>query len=246
MLTFKHSGDIGDILYFMPVMRALGGGTLFIEAVSYTRVMLTQDKWCGIDLLLKQQPYVNDVLSWNKQPVNYNGNDFRPRLISAVRKGQGKEKHLGHWMCDAHGIDYKAMDAAWLTVEPNRIAPVVISRSGVGRAAHYVYHNPRFPWHKVWKKYGKDAVFVGTEDEHRVFWATCGEIPHYPTADLEKAARVIAGADLFIGNQSAPHAIAEGLKQRILLEVWPGGANCLVFRPGVHHGWDENVELPDI
>jgi len=98
----------------------------------------------------------------------------------------------------------------------------------------------------VWSKYKDQAVFVGTPEEHKVFCATCGVIPFYPTLNLAEAARVISGCDLFIGNQSAPHAIAEGLKKRIILEVWPAGANCLIFREGVIHGWNEEIQLPEV
>jgi hypothetical protein len=75
---------------------------------------------------------------------------------------------------------------------------------------------------------------------------TCGEVPHYKTKTLLEAARVIAGADLYVGNQTATHAIAEGLKKRIILEVWPEGPNCIVHRPGVVHGWDQYVKLPEL
>lgn len=249
-LSFRHAGDLGDILFFMPTMRAMGGGTLFIEAASYTRVALTPDKWCGIDLLLKEQLYVMNVLPWDRRRTDVNGNDFRARMHDVLRKphmaGPFLEKHLGHWMADAHGLPHSVMDEAWLTVTPKRVAPVVISRAGPGRAAHHVYHHPTFPWHKAWRKYAKQAVFIGTPEEHRVFCLTCGEVPHHPTENLYEAAKVIAGADLFVGNQSCPHAIAEGLKKNILLEVWPAGPNCLVFRKGVTHWWKNEVELPDV
>lgn len=249
-LTFRHAGDLGDIVYFMPVMRHLGGGILFIEAAAYTRSLLTPDRWCGIDILLKAQPYVHDVLPWQRQGVSFNGNDFRANMFSILRKphlaGPAFEKHLCHWMCDAHSVPYSAMDEAWLSVPSTRVAPVVISRAGAARKSHHVYHNPLFPWHRVWRKYGSNAVFIGTPDEHRVFCHTCGEVPYHPTASLYEAAQVIAGADLFVGNQSCPHAIAEGLKKRIVLEVWPNGPNCLVYRQGVTHGKDENVDLPNL
>lgn len=246
-LSYRHAGDLGDIIYSLPVVRAFGGGTFHIEAADYTRRKLTPDAWCGIDLLLKAQDYIVDVVPWAKGTFcNYNLNDFRARLFHSIRKGQGKDKHLGYWMCDAHGVPYSAMDTAWLKVEPVRAARVVIARAGAGRSIHHVYHNHRFPWHRVWKRYRKEAVFIGTQDEHQVFCATCGEIPHHPTADLFEAARVIAGADLFIGNQSAPNAIAEGLKKNILLEVWPEGPNAGIRRPGVTLGWDENVPIPEI
>ena len=90
------------------------------------------------------------------------------------------------------------------------------------------------------------AVFVGTEAEHEIFCGTCGKVPHFKTKDLNEAARVIAGCELFVGNQTSTHAIAEAMKKRIVLEVWREGPNCLVFRKDVIHGWDQFVQLPDL
>lgn len=252
MRTFRHAGDLGDIVYSMPVMRALCGdepGALLIEATHYTRQPLTPDKWCGLDQLLLRQPYVAEVRPWIKgEPVTYNLNDFRARMFPAVRMGIGRDKHLTHWMCDVHGVNYNCMNQAWLTVEdPISAARVVFSRAGAGRPSHQVYQNELFPWYIAAEKYRKDAVFVGGGLEHQVFEAAFGPVPHYKTATLLEAARVIAGCELFVGNQTATHAIAEGMKKRIVLEVWMGGPNCLVHdKPRVTHGKDPYVQLPDL
>lgn len=246
MNTYRHAGDIGDLIYFLPVIRHFGGGVLYIEAATYTRQCLTLDKWCGLDLLLKQQPYIVDVLPWRGERVSVNGNDFRANMQRALRRGEGKQKALVDWMLEAHGVPPEAKKEPWLSVEPKIIAPVVFSRSGAGRKPHHVYHNPNFPWHRVWRKYHEHSVFIGLEEEYRAFCGTCGETSHYVTKDLLEAAQVIAGCSLFVGNQSSLHAIAEGMKKNILLEVWPQGPNCLHFRPGMTHGWDLNVQLPDL
>jgi hypothetical protein len=255
MIAFKHAGDLGDIVYSLPVVKSLckslGQQAAFlIEAANYTRQMLTPDKWCGINELLMRQPYIADVRPWIKgEPVNFNLNDFRARLFQSLKVGVGKEQHLTHWMCDAHSVNRNCMDEPWLEIgDPIPVAPVIFSRAGAGRPPHQVYQNPSFPWHYVWARYRKEAVFIGTEHEHQIFCATCGEVPHCKTATLLEAARVIAGANLFCGNQTVTHAIAEGLKKKIVLEVWLGGPNCLVFRDGVVHGWDHTVKdkLPEV
>jgi hypothetical protein len=251
MMTFKHAGDLGDIILSLPVLRALCHGApsdLVIEPVAYTRQKLTPDKWCGLDELLLRQPYISAVRPFTYgEPISFNLNDFRARLFQSLRAGIGKDKHLSHWMCEAHAVPYACMDTPWLTIEdPIKAARVVFVRAGAGRPQHQVYQNPTFPWHLVWKKYGKEAVFVGTEAEYDIFRVTCGDVPHYKTKGLLEAARVIAGADLFVGNQTATHAIAEGLKKNIVLEVWREGPNVIVHRPGVVHGWNQNVELPDL
>jgi hypothetical protein len=246
MLTYRHAGDIGDIIAGLPVIRFFGGGDLLIEAAKYTRQLLTIDKWCGIDILLKQQPYITDVRPWTGEFVNYNLNDFRARLHHSMARGMFKDKSLVDWQLEAHGVDLHQKDAAWIKTDPHKVARVVINRTGAGRANHHIYHNPLFPWNHVWNKYRKDAVFIGTPLEYESFKAQIGPIPYYPTKDLNEAAKVIAGSDLFIGNQSVCFWIAEGMKKNLVLEVWPAGPNSNVIRPGAVQGWDQNTVLPDL
>lgn len=208
--------------------------------------MLTPDNWRGLDALIKQQPYISDVREWQRAQTSFNLNDWRVRHGRALRTGQLKDRPLTDWQLDQYGLPFTERDTAWLTVEPRKEARVVFNRTGAGRSRHHVYHNPRFPWHLVWQKYGKDAAFVGTEDEYRVFCATCGKVPHIPTKDLYEAAQVISGCDLFIGNQSACFWMAEGMKKNLVLEVWMDGQNSTIVRPGATQGYDENVMLPNL
>lgn len=247
MNTFRHAGDRGDVLAAMPAIRALGGGIVLLEAATYTREMLTPENWKGLDKILKDQPYIHDVQEWRRTPVTFNLNDFRNRLFKAIRMNQCKDKSLVDWQLEQFGIPLNAKDQAWITIkEPIKAAKVVFNRTGAVRNPMHVYHNPRFPWHYVWDKYKDNAVFVGTADEYTVFCATCGKVPHVPTADLYEAARVIAGCDLFVGNQSACFWIAEGMKKNLVLEVWPAGPNSNVFREGAVQGYDENTKLPNL
>ena len=247
MLTYRHAGDAGDIIASLPVVRHFGRGDFLIEAATYTRQALTPDKWGGLDLLLKQQPYINDVREWRREMVTINLNDFRAKLFKAIRVGQSKDKSLVDWHIEAHGLPLSLKDSAWLTVaEPIKAARVVFNRTGPGREPHHVYHNLMFPWHRVWQKYHQDAVFIGSKLEYDVFRNTCGEVPYYPTSNLLEAARVIAGADLFVGNQSCCFWIAEGMKKKLVLEVWPQGPTSNVFRDGATQGFDQNVWLPEL
>jgi ADP-heptose:LPS heptosyltransferase len=63
-----------------------------------------------------------------------------------------------------------------------------------------------------------------------------------PTADLLSVARIIAECDLFVGNQSCAAAIAEGLKRRMILEVYPPQANCCFDRPGRINVWGGAID----
>lgn len=250
MTVFRHAGDLGDIVYSLPVVRHMGGGVLYIEAAPYTRQKLTRDKWCGIDRLLAEQPYISGVTDHRPSGVTVNLNDFRQIMFSELRVNKAAiGVSLQSWMLRAHRIPTTAADEPWLQVAPPAdfnpaSVRVVINRTGPGRDPKFVYHNPEFPWRKVLDTYGDACCFIGSEHEWRSFCGTFGPVPWCSTPSLYEAAQVIAACDLFIGNQSVCHAIAEAMKKRIVLEVWPSGPNCLFHRPGVVHGWDHRVELP--
>ena len=247
MKTFRHAGDRGDIIYSLPVMRHLGGGTMLIESAPYTREQLTPDKWAGLDKILLEQPYVIDVKAYDGGVVDVNLNDFRDPMFKAIRAGHSRDVCLAEWMCRTHKVPVSTVDRQWLDINPHKVVRVVISRSGAGRNGRHVYHNPEFPWRRVMDKYaGDDVVFLGTELEHAVFSAQIADVQHYRTPSLYEAARVIAGADMFIGNQNCLAAIAEGLKKKKVLEVWPAGPNCLFTRDGVVNVFGYDQELPDL
>lgn len=255
-ITVRSAGDRGDCCYTLPVVKWLCAqqGTkavYYIEAATYTREMLTPDRWCGLDRIIREQPYILDVRELKHgNLVQINLNDFRSYMQKAFRMpgGRARERHLMDWMLDAHRVPASAANEPWLTIPPNKVAEIVINRAGPGRDGVHVYHNPLFPWRRVIDKYGSKAVFIGTPLEHEVFCAVYGPVDYYPTPDLYEAARVISGCTLFIGNQSCPHAIAAGLFKRIILEVWPSGANCIVSRPGVLNAWHDahKIELPEL
>lgn len=256
MPNYRHAGDLGDIVYSMDIMKRLGRGTVYLEdsfkthGRSYTRVRMTVDRIPLIEPLLRAQPYVEDVKPWKNERCDVVLNDFRAKMFS--RSGlKSKEPNVRKWATSvsildwhrcAHGLaPSKPDDTAWLTVpEPKKVAKVVFNRTER-------YRHALFPWREVCEKYRTDACFIGTVQEYGVFTKTVkAVIPYCPTKDLLEAAQVIAGAELFVGNQSACYALAEGMKKRVVLEVYPPMPNCLFFRDGATHGWSEFTELPTI
>lgn len=253
--TYSHAGDAGDVIFSLPVIRALGGGTLALHAESWTRERMTESKVQSIRSLLITQPYIQDVrwLAPNEK-ADINLNDFRSEYFRTFRHPNfPKRRNLCEWILRTHGVDPAEQEKQWLFVEPRREARVIINRTGAGRDGRYVYRNPAFPWRKVLHQYHGQFAFVGTAKEHKEFTNRMNwqqgypfPIPYLETPNLLTLAQVIAGADLFIGNQSLPYAIAEGLKKRAVLEVCPWLPNCLFEREDVIHGWDSKVELPGL
>ena len=62
-------------------------------------------------------------------------------------------------------------------------------------------------------------LFVGIQHEYNDFIKKYGYVDYYYNSSLIKLAHIINGAKLFIGNQSFPYSIAEGLKKNTIQET---------------------------
>lgn len=230
---FSHSGDLGDIIYSLPTIRAAGGGSLRIfDAPGKTAHGMTEDKVNRIRPLLVAQPYIDEVI-WSPGGPDHSLNGFRDHW----REGVLADMHLA-----THGFGWQHRRKAWLHVDPIETYEVVIHRSAR-------YRNGRFPWPMVLDEYDGQMGFVGHIDEHKTFCFESGkDIPFIEAPDFLTLARVIAGSKLYIGNQSSPLAVAHGLKHSTIMEICPGAsqhlcvfqqANCIIC-------WDEKLELPEV
>jgi ADP-heptose:LPS heptosyltransferase len=105
----------------------------------------------------------------------------------------------------------------WLEADPKRIAPIVINRT-----FRYRCPDGTGTWQNLLAQANivQNGIFVGNEDEHEDFVRLTGfNIDRYPVQDFKELADVIAGADLFMGNQSAAYSIAMGLGKSSVLET---------------------------
>lgn len=231
---FTHSGDMGDVLFALPTIKAKGGGTLYLfDTPGKTAHGMTQAKADSLRSLLIQQPYIKDVIfcpqGHEDQALNGFRHHFRPYRNLA-------DMHLA-----THALGPEHRAKAWLQVEPKQVAPVVIHRSPR-------YQNNYMPWRRIVEQYKGKAVMIGSPAEWERFVSQFGHVPYYRTANMLELAQVIAGAKLYCGNQSSPEAVAEGLKQNKILEVAPNApASCMYKRIGAVYCLDEwHVELPEL
>lgn len=229
--SFKHSGDMGDIIYALPTIRVVGGGHLFLSKADFTRNQPNAAYLANIGPLLTCQSYVNSVQLYDGRSVAFDLDLFRFIKNDCTNIAA---RHLR-----AFGLPESEIDQQWLDVEPKRVASVVLNLTSR-------YRNSCFPWTAVRKKYHKKAVFLGTEEEHRNFVAFHGKVDHYKTANLLEVAEVIAGCELFIGNQSCAYAIAEGLKKPVIQEVCLTIHNCMFNRPDAQYVAGKRITLPDV
>lgn len=225
MKRFKHSGTTGDLIYSLALVKHLGGGELYLH--------LNQIDWVGqhyygakptpfhqgrmtyadfefLRPLMLAQDYISDfkVLDHTTE-ITHNLDRFRPLFVG----------HPGNYVdtyCAAFGItdtqtQEQIRNSTWLTV-PNPVSipqrPIVINRT-----PRWLPNQPSAQW-AAWQQAGLDqqAVFVGLEDEYQQFIDQIGwDIPWVNTESQLELASVIAGCELFIGNQSQALSLAIGL-----------------------------------
>jgi hypothetical protein len=231
MPTFKHSGDLGDIIYALPAVRALGGGTLLLDVNGGAtdpwcrdtclkgRTKFARPQYDTIRPLLLQQPYVTDVRIWDGEQVDHNLDQFR-RLISTDNKLNLVTAHLREF-----GLP-EVLDP-WLTVTDPPIKlhrPVVINRT-------VRYHAAYHWWATHIGKIAPTAVFIGHEKEHDIFQYTFDcQLPFHRPADALEIARILLGATFLIANQSFVLSVAHGLGTPFYQEAFPHAQTCLFDR----------------
>ncbi len=210
-MNYVHGGDYGDIIYFLPVAKYNAPSRLWLNAFPYVRALCTREHADNILPLLNSQDYLT---------ASYYEGEVITGLIDANlwRLTPHYHSHLCYRQCEYHGTPLEATVDPWLKVEPNRVASTVINRTA------------RYHGGLDYKPYLDNAVFIGSTEEHSAFVFTFGFVPYYRTRSLLEAAMVIAGADLFVGNQSACYALAEGLKQCTVQEVYHSDPNCVFVR----------------
>lgn len=231
---FSHSGDLGDIIYSLPTIKALGGGKLVLyNHPGKTAHGMTEAKVNRIRPLLEQQDYITSV-EWSPIHVSYgNINGFRDH---------GNHGNLADMHLATHGLDWTHRQARWLTVDqPYSPYPVVIHRS-------QRYLNSGFPWQRIVNTYKDKIAFCGFPEEYLVFITEFGEVPFIRADNFLELARIIEGSKLFIGNMSSPCAVSQGLHHDMIMEISPGGHQhlCVFQRMNCIIGWDAKIELPEI
>lgn len=219
---YAHSGDLGDLIHGLAALKALGGGHVILcDTPGKTTHGMTRDRAAALRPLLEAQPYVWSVRHVPETVHGSAWDGFRDHLRYWRTLGGA---HLGTYGLNDHALLAEPWLVARRPVLPiDRLPMVVVHRSER-------YHNPDFPWREVVdlaRVLHGEVVAVGTTREVNGLRDAVGwKIPHVPTQDLLELAELLAGASAFVGNQSAPLAIAEGLKMPAIVEGFRPLANC--------------------
>lgn len=223
-VSFKHAGDLGDTVLFLPNLKYRPGSRLLLSCErGRVRDPYTLEHANVILPLLRSQDYIAEARLWCEGDECVDGSSWR-----------GSYNGFSP-LCHAQLIEYGTpLDVSlepWLRVFPRHVSRVVINRS-------LRYHGA-LNWGLL---RGDDCVFVGLRAEWLEFCDRFFKVPYYETKDLLEVAEVIAGCELFVGNQSAPYAIAEGLKHRLLQATCRAQPNNIYLRDGAMYSLYEVEE----
>lgn len=230
--TFYHSGDYGDVIYSIDCIKRIGGGCLYLGPKQShgskfpTPHDVVTPKWVSnIKPLLLAQDYIHDVVFVDYMPnIDYNLNKFRDYIrIDGML-----------WQCNMRnfGYDYTDHTHPWISID-NPITinnhPIIVHRSSKSQV-----WNELFPWQDIVNVYGDRIIFIGSSREYEDFSQKYGQVHYVKTPNILNMAEYIAGAKLFIGNQSLGLALAESIKMPVIQEkcAFPSSNN---FNRDDHH-----------
>lgn len=224
---FKHSGNAGDIIYSLPTVYALSQNAkahfhLNINQPAHYgkrqhplgNLMLNQKMAEMLQPLLNAQEEINSCTIYDSvTPIDYDLDAVRryPLLLS--------RGNISRWYFYIFATNYD-LSKAWLKVIPDTSFKdrIVIARS-------QRYRSPGIDYSFL-KNY--KTAFIGVEQEWKEMKEMLPDIEHVPVKNFLEMAQVIAGSKFFIGNQSFPFSIAEGLKVKRILEVYHLAPNVSV------------------
>ena len=220
-LNVSHSGNAGDIIYALPTLKRiyeitgakinlyliLGKPLKLSSNLTHPlgNVMLNEAMANMLIPLLAQQSYINQCESYESQKIHIDLDYFRAGII---RQDRG---NIARWCSYITGVSPQLWKQ-WITVSPSSSFEdtIVIARSSR-------YRNKIIDYSFL-KKYPV-LKFVGVKDEFEDMKRCLPNLEWIQVSDFLELAKIIAACKLFIGNQSFPYSIAEGLKIPRVLEV---------------------------
>ena len=228
-MIYKHSGTFGDLIYSLSVVKKLGAGA-FAIALNNIEICVAQYGYRPdevdimhkgrftvadfnlIEPLLRRQSYITDVVPW-KGIHDIDLDQFRGVLF------RGFEGNYVEAFYKTFNLPFTAdvYDETWLEADPLQMASVVINRT-----FRYRCPSGTASWQNLLEQANitQNGIFVGSDEEHEDFEKSTGfRVQYYPVKDFKELADIIAGADLFMGNQSAAYSIAMALGKSSVLET---------------------------
>ena len=216
-MKFRSSGDGGDICHSLAILNALGGEhEYFLVNRGWTKNLTSLAHVYAP--LLESQKYVSKV-ACSEADVDVDFSKFRfgdsyhfhSNVRSLAWAHQQFYNHVTHSKLE---VDWSK---PWLT----GFEPDIRGQGRVIIARSQRYNGPHMRWEEVMRFYGDKVAFIGIRHEWETFTRNYGPCEFIETKTLLEVAQLMAACDLVIANQSAPYAVAEGMRVRRIVETAP-------------------------
>jgi hypothetical protein len=231
MLKLKHSGNAGDILYSLPAIRqacynANDKAILYLhidQPANYVKgfvhplgnVMLNKYMATMLKPLLLRTNFIEDVLIYNGQKVDYDLDKFR---TIGLNLGAG---NISRWYFQAFPELTCDLIEPTIEIKLSRILNETIVINRTER-----YQNGQIDY-SILNQYKNPKYFVGTEHEFHLMSKMVKNLQYQEVSNFYELADLINNCKVFIGNQSMNFAIAEQLKSNRILETYFGCPNVI-------------------
>jgi hypothetical protein len=239
MITVKHSGNIGDIIYGLPTIMHLSK----IQNKKIKFYLNPIDERMTLKLanvvkpLLEHQEYIETVEIYNNQLVDYDLDLFREFHRTEVNLGKS---HAQLFNYDVSIVNIQSVFVSNLYNANLPTYDIIINRTER-------YNNPSFPWTDILNiEYSEHSkCFVGTNSEYIKFIETFNlkNIDYIETENYLQVAWLIKNSKIFIGNCSSPYAIAETMKHPSIQESCTWCLSCLYERPNAYYFTDRLIQI---
>lgn len=218
-MNFKHGGATGDIIFSLPTIKLMGGGTLFITPYDEQRAR-------SIAPLLSMQPYISNVVITDAPPEDCID-------LNKFRQFAGHHSNLITAHFNGQGLADESWKEGWLTLPEMEEPPVPFSNySVINRTQNYA--DPNFDWAKevdYLLTLSETCYFIGYEGEYNIFQDQFKTKAVYFECGFVQAAYLIKYANIFTGCYSAMSTIAMGLGINYRLEQAPGHTCSSLLQP---------------
>lgn len=262
MLTFKHSGCIGDVIWTLPVIRYHGGGHLFLagnmnpftyngrqihdfgvkkgmpRSIGYENgksvIVGHKDGLSSVSIQMLIPLLLKQEYITKASIWNNESvtTDLDGFRLNPLLK---RRKNLSEFILDHFSVPVSELRTSWLVADKLHMADFVF---------HFTerWRNIKAEWYvkKILKIHNKSSVFVGYEHEWKEFCRNFGKIDFHKVSDFLEMASIINGAKFFVGNQSCGNAMAIALGKSCFQMVASNIRDCIFVRK--HHYY---LGLPD-
>lgn len=243
--TVAHCGDLGDLIHSLSTLKAISQTT----GKPVQIVVLDRNSICKriihrlplIEPLLQSQDYIAGIKELTDEYPHWDAGSFRSEHNAEKSLAWAHWQHyLGQRTLPRILPDFQNPWITNITPDPRGDQRIIINRTDR-------YQNRHFRWQDIVRHYNTALLFVGTKEEHAAFTSRYGPVEYLPTANLLEVASLIAASPLFIGNQSACFAVAEGMKHRRLLEACLYQPDVMVAKePNFIACGDGGLDLPPL